>query len=263
MANSELYRTKARDGAELPVWITKVEGQAAAPRPAVVLVHGGPWERATSWHWDPEAQFLATRGYVVIEPEFRGSAGYGDRHHRAGWKQWGQRMQDDVTDALKFAVDKGWVDPKRVCIAGGSYGGYSALMGLAKDPGLYQCAVAWAAVSDPRMMYTVHWSDISDRNKSFTMPEMMGDLEKDADMLKANAPIELASRIKAPVMLAHGLLDRRIPIVYSEKLREALIEAGNKPEWVVYDAEGHGWRRPATRIDFWQRVERFLGKHLK
>lgn len=263
MANMELYRTKARDGAELPVWVTKVEGQPAAPRPAVVLVHGGPWERATSWHWDPEAQFLATRGYVVIEPEFRGSVGYGDHHHRAGWKQWGQRMQDDVADALKFAVAKGWVDPNRVCIAGGSYGGYSALMGLAKDPGLYRCAVAWAAVSDPRMMYTVHWSDISDRSKEFTMPEMMGDLVKDADMLKANAPIELASRIKAPVMLAHGLLDRRIPIVYSEKLRTALTEAGNKPEWVVYDAEGHGWRRPETRIDFWRKVEAFLGKHLK
>ena len=263
MANMELYRAKTRDAADLPVWITKVEGQPAGPKPAVVLVHGGPWERATSWHWDPEAQFLATRGYVVIEPEFRGSAGYGVKHHRAGWKQWGQRMQEDIADALKFAVDKGWVDPKRVCIAGASFGGYAALMGLAKDPDLYKCAVAWMAVSDPRMMYTVHWSDISDRSKTITMPEMMGDLEKDAAMLKANAPIELASRIKSPVMLAHGLHDRRVPIVHSEKMKAALTEAGNTPEWVVYEGEGHGWRRPGTQLDFWRRVEQFLAKQLK
>lgn len=261
MANVDLHRTKTRDGADLPVWITKTQGDK--PRPAVVLVHGGPWTRGGEWKWDPEAQFLATRGYVVIEPEFRGSTGYGEKHFRAGWKQWGMRMQDDVADALRLAVDKGWVDPKRVCIAGASYGGYSTLMGLAKDKDLYKCGVAWIAVSDPRYMYTVHWSDISESSKQHSMPEMIGDLEKDAAMLAANAPIALASNIKAPLLLAYGARDRRVPLYHGEKMRDALKAAGNPPEWVVYDNEGHGWARSANNIDFWRRTEAFLAKHLK
>lgn len=263
MANMELYRTRTRDGADLPVWVTKTEGKAKGPRPAIVLVHGGPWSRGAEWDWDASAQFLASRGYVVIEPEFRGSTGFGDKHYRDGWKQWGQRMQDDVTDALKFAVDKGWVDPKKVCIAGGSYGGYSALMGLAKDPDLYRCAVAWIAVTDPRLMYTVHWSDTSERSRQYSMPQTVGDLEKDAAMLKANAPIELAARIKAPVLLAYGGRDMRVPIVHGEKMRDALAGAGNKPEWIVYDDEGHGWGRTRNKVDFWKRVDQFLARHLK
>jgi dipeptidyl aminopeptidase/acylaminoacyl peptidase len=215
--------------------------------------------------WDPEAQFLATRGYVVIEPEYRGSTGYGEAHFRAGWKQWGQRMQDDVTDALKFAIDKGLVDPKRVCIAGGSYGGYSTLMALArdKDKDMYKCGVAWVAVTDPRYMYSVHWSDISEKSKTYTLPEMLGDPQKDAAMLKANAPIELASKIRAPVLLAYGARDRRVPLVHGEKMRDALKEAGSAPQWVVYDDEGHGWARTVNRIDFWRRTEAFLAKYLK
>lgn len=261
MANVDLHRTKTRDGADLPVWITKTPGDR--PRPAVVLVHGGPWSRGAEWQWDAQAQFLATRGYVVIEPEFRGSTGYGDSHFRAGWKQWGMRMQDDVTDALQFATQKGWVDPKRVCIAGGSYGGYSALMGLAKNPELYKCGVAWVAVTDPRYMYTVHWSDVSEASKQHSMPEMIGDLKKDADMLAANAPIELAGKIKAPLLLAYGARDRRVPLVHGESMRAALTAAGSPPEWVVYDNEGHGWRRTVNNIDFWRRTEAFLAKHLK
>lgn len=240
-----------------------MEGKGTQPRPAVVLVHGGPWSRGGAWRWDPDAQFLATRGYVVIEPEFRGSTGYGNKHYRDGWKQWGQRMQDDVTDALKFAVDKGWVDPKKVCIAGASYGGYSALMGIAKTPEQYKCAVAWVAVSDPRLMYTVHWSDISDRSKLFSMPDMVGDLEKDAPMLKANSPVELAPRMKTPLLLAYGAKDWRVPIVHGEKMRAALTDAGNPPVWVVYDDEGHGWHRTRNKVDFWTRVERFLSQHLQ
>jgi acetyl esterase/lipase len=265
MANVELQRTKTRDGAELPVWITKTGGANAGPRPAVVLVHGGPWSRGGEWKWDPETQFLATRGYVVIEPEFRGSTGYGDAHFRAGWKQWGQRMQDDVTDALKFAIDKGLVDPKRVCIAGASYGGYSTLMALArdKDKDMYKCGVAWVAVTDPRFMYSVHWSDISDSSKKYSLPDMLGDPQKDAAMLKANAPIELASKIKAPLLLAYGGRDRRVPLVHGEKMRDALKQAGSAPEWIVYDNEGHGWARTVNRVDFWRRTEAFLAKYLK
>lgn len=262
MANKELYRTKTRDGKDLPVWITKQEGKVAGPRPAVVVVHGGPSGRG-EWRYDAEAQFLATRGYVVVEPEFRGSTGYGTDHYRSGWRQWGQLMQDDVADALKFAVDKGWVDPKKVCIAGASYGGYSTLMGLAKHGDLYKCGVAWLAVTDPRLLYSVHWSDMDDDTKQFNLPQTVGDLQKDAAMLKANAPVELAAKIKAPLILAYGAKDRRVPIVHGEKMRAALAASGAKPEWIVYDDEGHGWSRTSNQIDFWHKVETFLAKNLK
>lgn len=263
MANVSFYRTKTRDGADLPVWITRTKQGPAGPRPAILMVHGGPWSRGGYWEWDKESQFLATRGYVVITPEFRGSTGFGDQHYRAGWKQWGMRMQDDVNDALRFAVDKGLVDPKRVCIAGASYGGYSTLMGLARDPELFKCGVAWVAVSDLRLMYSVHWSDVGDETKKHTMPEMVGDPEKDAAMLDANSPIALASKIKAPLLLAYGRKDRRVPLVHGEKMRAALKQAGADPEWVVYENEGHGWVNSDTQTDFWSRVERFLDKHLK
>jgi len=263
MANLELFRTRTRDGADLPVWITRTEGAPPGPRPAVVLVHGGPWVRGGTWHWNPETQFLASRGYIVIEPEFRGSTGFGDAHFRAGWKQWGQRMQDDVTDALKFAVDKGWVDGKRVCIAGASYGGYATLMGLAKDPGQYKCGIAWAAVTDPRLLFNVYWSDISAVSKTYAMPQLVGDLTQDDAMLTANSPLEQAGRIKAPVLLAYGAKDRRVPLVHGEKMRDALTRFGNPPEWIVYDNEGHGWQNTDNTLDFWRRVDAFLARHLK
>lgn len=259
----DLHRIKARDGADLPVWITATASTDGKPRPAVVLVHGGPWTRGVTWGWDSEAQFLASRGYVVIQPEFRGSEGYGFGHFRAGWKQWGLRMQDDLNDALKFAVDKGLVDSKRVCIAGGSYGGYAALMGVAKNPELYRCAVSWIGVTDPSYMFSVHWSDASDSSKKYYMRDMIGDPVKDAELLKANSPLRLAAGIKTPVLLAYGGRDRRVPIVHGEDMRKALIEAGNPPEWIVYDDEGHGWARPQNQIDFWRRVEAFLARSLK
>ncbi len=262
MGSKQLHRIKARDGADLPVWVTLPAMLSAEPMPAVVLVHGGPWTRGTELEWDAESQFLASRGYVVIEPEFRGSLGYGDAHYRAGWKQWGKAMQDDVSDALAFAVQQRWVNPARACIAGASYGGYATLMGLAKDPAQYRCGIAWAAVTDPRLMFSVHWSDISSYHKRYTMPQMIGDPETDASSLAAVAPIELAARIKSPLMLVHGSLDRRVPIVHGERMRDALIKAGNPPEWHVYGDDGHGWRREENTIDFWQRAEKFLARHL-
>jgi dipeptidyl aminopeptidase/acylaminoacyl peptidase len=182
---------------------------------------------------------------------------------RAGFKQWGMAMQDDLADALRLAVDKGWADPKRACIAGASYGGYAALMGVAKQGELFRCAVSWVGVTDPRLMFEVHWSDIRRDAKQYAMPETIGDPVKDERLLAANAPIELASRIKSPVLLAYGYHDRRVPLVHGEKMRAALIAAGNKPEWVVYEDEGHGWVRPRNKVDFWTKVEVFLDKNLK
>ena len=266
MAPLEFHRTKARDGGDLPVWVTRPlaqHAQGAKPAPAVVVVHGGPFMRGVEWGWHAESQFLASRGYVVIEPEFRGSTGYGVDHFRAGWKEWGHKMQDDVTDAVRFAIKQGWVDPARVCIMGGSYGGYSTLIGLVRDPDLYRCGVAAAAVTDPRYMFEFHWSDFSEEWKRYGMTRLVGDREKDAERLKAASAVEQVDKIKAPVLLVHGARDRRVPIEHAEKFLDAMRKAGKPVEWVRYPEEGHWFFYDQNRFDYYRKVEAFLAKHLK
>jgi dipeptidyl aminopeptidase/acylaminoacyl peptidase len=263
MASVNFERIKARDGRDLPVWITR-SSDAKQPQPAVVLVHGGPWVRGSTWAWHDDAQFLASRGYVVIEPEMRGSKGYGDTHFRAGFKQMGQTMQDDVADALRWAQTQG-IASKKACIAGASYGGYSALMGLINDPDLYQCGVAWVALADLDLYLSGSWwvnDDIGHASRTFTLAEMVGDSVKDAAMIAANSPVRQAARIKAPVLLAYGAVDRRVPLEHGERLRKAMLSAGNAPQWVVYPDEGHGFTIQEHRIDFARRMEAFLAKHL-
>jgi dipeptidyl aminopeptidase/acylaminoacyl peptidase len=264
MGTLDLHRIVARDGLPLPVWVTLPQPKPTAPAPAVVLVHGGPWMRGVSWSWRAESQFLASRGWVVIEPEFRGSTGFGRRHFEAGWKQWGRAMQDDVADAVEWAITKGLVDRKRVCIAGGSYGGYAALMGLIRDPQLYRCGVAWAAVTDPRLLF--RWSfgaDLSDEARQFGLPVLIGDPVADAAKLAEVAPVEHAAKITAPLLLVFGGNDRRVPLEHGSRMREALRAAGRDPQYVVYAEEGHGWLRLENQLDFYRRVERFLAEQLQ
>ena len=265
MARLDLHRFKARDGLEIPVWITQPRALPgpAAPRPAVLLVHGGPWVRGNTWHWSGEAQFLASRGYVVIEPEFRSSTGYGSKLYSAGFRQWGRAMQDDLVDTVRWAAKQGWVDDKRVCIAGASYGGYATLMGLVRDPEIYRCGIAWLAVSDPRLMFQWAWDyDVGEEGRNFEYPLLIGDPVADAAMLTDIAPITHAARIRTPLLLAHGQQDHRVPVLHANRLREAMAAAGHPPEWVLYDDEGHGWLRPANRYDFARRMERFLAQQL-
>ncbi|MEJ6001528.1 alpha/beta hydrolase family protein [Paucibacter soli] len=261
MGLRDMHRIKARDGLELPVLVTQPAGKAQGARPAVLLVHGGPYLRGTHWTWEPMAQFLASRGYVVIEPEFRGSTGFGSAHFRAGWKQWGLAMQDDLADALQWSVQQGLVDPKRVCIAGASYGGYATLMGLIKQPELYRCGVNWVGVTDIELLYSIHWSDLGDEWKGYGMPVLVGDRDKDAAQLRATSPLQRAAELKRPLLMAYGAEDRRVPVEHGRKFKNALHQ-GQELEWVVYDDEGHGWRQLKTQQDFWGRVERFLARHL-
>ena len=263
MATLEFHRFKARDGLDVPVWITRPPFERNKPKAAVVLVHGGPWVRGREWKWDPDTQFLASLGYVVIEPEFRGSTGYGDKLFRAGFGQWGLAMQDDVTDALRFAVSKGYVDASRVCIAGASYGGYAALMGLAKDPDQYRCGISWAGVTDIELLFTTFWDDIPGDAKMYGDRRLIGDPERDKAKFEATSPLRQVAKIKAPVFLAHGGLDRRVPLEHPERMRAALKAQGREPEWAFYDTEFHGWYFLDTHRDFWPRVETFLAKHLK
>ena len=264
MARTDFERIRARDGLQFPIWITRPAAASAAPLPAVVLVHGGPWVRGRQWGWQDHAQFLASRGYVVIEPEFRGSRGYGQQLFRAGWRQWGRAMQDDVADAVAWAVDKGVVDPKRVCIAGASYGGYATLMGLVRHPDLYRCGAAWVAVTDPRLLLQWRYgTDQPDEVREVDYPRLIGDPQADAAMLDSVTPVLLARQIQAPLMLAFGGADRRVLPVHGQRMRQAMLDAGRPAEFVQYEDEGHGWLKMETRLDFAARLEAFLARHLK
>ena len=264
MGQQDPVRYKARDGMEIPAMLTLPPGRPKNA-PLVVLVHGGPYVRGNKWGWDPETQFLASRGYAVLEPDFRGSTGYGDKHFRAGWKQWGLAMQNDIADGARWAIAQGIADPKRICIAGASYGGYAALMGLVNDPDLYKCGINWVGVTDINLLYDGHWSFVSDMKeqwKEYGMPDLIGDQVKDAAQLKATSPIEQAARIKAPLLLAYGGADRRVPIYHGRKFLDAVKPHNKAVEWIEYADEGHGWRVPQNRVDFWGRVEKFLDKQI-
>ena len=263
MGRTDLASVRARDGREIPVWITLPAGPAPqGPRPMVVLLHGGPWLRGMHWRWDAEVQFLASRGYVVLQPEFRGSTGYGGAHFEAGFGQWGRAMQDDVADAAKWAVAQGHADGQRICLAGASYGGYATLMGLANDPALFRCGVAWVGVTDVQLLFSAAWSDMTERAKEYGMKRMIGDPVADAERLQAVSPVHQAARIRQPLLLAYGRWDTRVPIEHGERLREALKPHNTQVDWVVYPEEGHGWQRVETRLDFWARVEAFLARQL-
>lgn len=261
MGSTEFLRYTARDGLEIPAYLTLPPG-GGRKLPLLVWVHGGPWLRGASWRWDPEIQFLATRGYAVLQPEFRGSTGFGARHFEAGFRQWGRAMQDDLTDGARWAVAQGVADPRRICILGASYGGYATLMGLIREPELFRCGVQWVGVSDPGMMFSVSWSDVTESSKRHGFAKLIGDPVADAEMLRAVSPLALAARLKQPLLMAYGEFDARVPIVHGEKLRDALEPHNPKVEWVVYEGEGHGWSQPETRIDFWSRVEKFLQREL-
>lgn len=265
MGRQDPVRYKARDGREIPALLTLPAGGARKNLPLVLLVHGGPYVRGNHWGWEPETQFLASRGYAVLEPDYRGSTGYGLDHYQAGWKQWGLAMQDDLADGTRWAIAQGIADPKRICIAGASYGGYAALMGLVRDPDLYKCAVNWVGVTDIDLLYNGHWSFASDMTedwKKHGMPLLVGDQARDAAQFKATSPIAQAARITQPLLLAYGADDVRVPLYHGNKFRDAVARHNKQVEWVVYADEGHGWSRPETRFDFWTRVEKFLGKHI-
>ncbi len=262
MAPRELVRIPARDGLSVPVHLTRPR-DAKGPLPTVVLIHGGPYVDGAAWGWDADAQFLASRGYLVIEPDYRGTMRYGFKHFRAGWKQWGLKMQDDITDATKWAVDQGLADPKRLVIAGASYGGYATMMGLVREPELYRAGINWVGVTDIVHWYNHPYSDLGDFGMRFFLPRMVGDLKTDRAQLEATSPVMQAARIKRPVLMAYGALDYRVPITHGRDMHDALKKHGVPVEWVEYAEEGHGWLKLENNVDFWRRVERFLAEHTR
>jgi dipeptidyl aminopeptidase/acylaminoacyl peptidase len=263
MSSTTPIRYKARDGLSIPAMLTVPKGSTGKNLPLVVMHYGGPWVRAIDWRYDESVQFLASRGYAVLMPAPRASTGFGWRLYRAGWRQWGLSMQDDVTDGVRHLIGQGIVDPKRVCIAGASYGGYLTMMGLVKEPDLFRCGINWVGVTDPEFMLTVTWSDFNRVDVGrWTLPLLIGDPKKDAQQFANTSPLRRAAEIKQPVLMAYGGLDDRVPIIHGTRMRDAL--AGHNPnvEWVVYSDEGHGWLKEESNFDFWGRVEAFLAKNL-
>jgi dipeptidyl aminopeptidase/acylaminoacyl peptidase len=227
----------------------------------VAYIHGGPHAR-DDFGYDPITQMLASRGYAVLQPQFRMSTGFGWKHHTAGWKQWGLAMQDDVTDGVANLVKQGIVDPKRVCIIGASYGGYATMYGLVKNPDLYQCGVNWVGVTDVKMLFTVAWSDMRGPYMDNLGKLMHGDPKTDDAYFQKSSAIENASRIKAPVLMAYGSEDIRVPLIHGEKMRDKLLKQGNTVEWMVMVGEGHGWVKEANNIKFGESVMTFIDKYI-
>ncbi|MFN9210344.1 MAG: alpha/beta hydrolase family protein [Betaproteobacteria bacterium] len=262
MSPTRFVRFKARDGLEIPMYATVPRAKEGKPLPTVLLVHGGPFVRGHHWEWDAQTQFLASRGYAVLRPEFRGSAGYGFKHFQAGWKQWGLAMQDDLADAARWAIAEGIADPQRICIAGASYGGYAAMMGLAKDGDLFRCGINWIGVTDLELMFTANWTDVTESARRYSLTVTLGDPKRDAERLRATSPLYLTDKIRGPVLLAYGAADLRVPIEHGRKFRAELEKTNKDTEWIVYGDEGHGWSKPENIIDFWTRVEKFLDRNI-
>ncbi len=259
---------RARDGLSIPAYLTMPKRPAGARPPLIVNIHGGPYVPRHSFGYDADAQFFASRGYAVLEPDFRGTQGYGTAFEQAGWKQWGLAMQDDVTDGVKALVAEGKVDPDRVCLFGASYGGYATLWGLEKEPRMFRCGVAFVAVSDLELMFDVGWSDTNrgDRygaaNNYFK--RTIGDpgSKSNRAALREVSPLYHADRLEAPLLLAYGAADQRVPLTHGNQMRSALDKYRKPYEWVVYDDEGHGFTKDENRYDFYRRVDAFLAKNL-
>lgn len=259
MASIKPIEYQSRDGLTIHGYLTLPVGRDARDLPVIVNPHGGPWAR-DSWGFNPEVQFLANRGYAVLQMNFRGSTGYGKKFWEASFKQWGKTMQDDVTDGVNYLVKEGMADPKRICIYGGSYGGYATLAGAAFTPDLYACAVDYVGVSNLfTFMNTIppYWKPMLDQ-----FHEMVGDPEKDKALMQAASPVFHVDKIKAPLLVLQGAKDPRVNIAESNQIVDALKQRGVEVEYIVKDNEGHGFRNQENRFDAYEAMERFFKKHL-
>ena len=248
----------ARDGKTLHGYLTTPRGVEAKNLPVVVFVHGGPHGPRDSWGFDPYVQAMATRGYAVLQINFRGSGGYGSAFERAGYRQWGTSMQDDLTDGLRWAAQQGYVDAKRACIFGGSYGGYAALMSPVREQGLYRCAIGYVGVYSLPMM--TEKGDIPQREAGRNYLKRV--LPESEDERRRQSPAYNADKLNLPIMLVHGAKDERVPIAQMEFLMDRMKAAGKAPEAVlVKPKEGHGFVRPEHNVELFQALIAFLDKH--
>ncbi len=263
MANVTPIKYTSRDGLTIHGYLTLPKGltvKTAKNLPVVVNPHGGPWAR-DGWGFNPEIQFLANRGYAVLQMNFRGSTGYGKAFWQASFKKWGREMQDDITDGTQWLIEEGIADPERIAIYGGSYGGYATLMGLVKEPELYAAGVDYVGVSNMfTFMKTIppYWEPMLQM-----MYEMVGDPKADSLMLREVSPVFHVNKIKSPLFIAQGANDPRVNRDESIQVVEAMKTSGIEVEYLEKENEGHGFHNEENRFDFYRSMEAFLGKHLK
>ena len=262
MSNQLPIDYQSRDGLKINGYLTLPKGynmENAKNLPVVINPHGGPWAR-DSWGFNPEVQFLANRGYAVLQMNFRGSTGYGRKFFEASFKKWGREMQDDITDGTQWLIDKGIADSTRIAIYGGSYGGYATLMGLVKEPQMYAAGVDYVGVSNMfTFMKTIppYWEPMLEM-----MYEMVGDVEKDSVMLREVSPVFHVDKIKAPLFIAQGKNDPRVNVDESDQMVKAMKDKGIKVEYLVKNNEGHGFRNEENKFDFYRAMEKFLNTQL-
>jgi dipeptidyl aminopeptidase/acylaminoacyl peptidase len=263
LANMKPVRYPARDGMTIPAYLTLPKGVPAKNLPLVIHPHGGPWSRDT-WGYDGYAQFLANRGYAVLQPNFRSSSGYGKKFLNAGNHQWGTgAMQHDLTDGVKYLIEKGIADPKRVAIYGGSYGGYASLSGVAFTPDLYACAIPYVAPSSLITLiesFPAYWRPFLKGSWYLRVGDPANESERKD--LEARSPIHSIDKIRVPLLVVHGANDPRVKQAESDAIVIALRDKGHPVEYIVAPDEGHGFRAPNNRMSLAVAMERFLAKHL-
>jgi dipeptidyl aminopeptidase/acylaminoacyl peptidase len=260
LAKMEPFAFPARDGLQLHGYLSFPPGAARSGLPAVLKVHGGPWWR-DAWGFDPEAQWLANRGYLCVQVDYRGSSGYGKAFLNAGDKQWGAAMHDDLVDAIRFVIEQGWVDPARVAIYGGSYGGYAALLGATFTPDVFRCAVD--ALGPSNLITLIrslppYWKPML----VGLFYNRVGDPNTEPDFLWSRSPLSKVEQVKIPVLIAQGANDPRVKQAESEQFVAAMRDKGIPHEYLLFADEGHGFAKPANRLRFWAAAERFLAEHL-
>ncbi|NQT76350.1 MAG: S9 family peptidase [Bacteroidetes bacterium] len=263
MANQYPIKYTARDGLVINGYLTLPKGltlETAKDLPVVINPHGGPWAR-DSWGFNPEIQFLANRGYAILQMNFRGSTGYGREFWELSFKQWGLTMQNDITDGVYWLINEGIADKDKIAIYGGSYGGYATLQGIVVTPTLYAAAVDYVGVSNLfTFLKTIppYWKPLLDM-----MYEMVGNPEADSVQFKATSPAMNSDKIMTPLFVAQGANDPRVNIDESDQIVKALEDRGIEVEYMVKDDEGHGFYNEENRFDFYRAMEKFLSKHIK
>jgi dipeptidyl aminopeptidase/acylaminoacyl peptidase len=259
LAAMEPFSFTARDGLAIHGYATFPAGADRSALPTVINVHGGPWVRDV-WGFNPEAQWLANRGYLGIQVNYRGSTGFGKSFVNAGDREWGGKMHDDLIDAVSFAVSQGWTDPARVAIYGGSYGGYAALVGATFTPEVFCCAVDIVGPSNLKTLIETippYWAPMIAQ-----FHRRVGDPAADAGFLWSRSPLSRVSDIRSPLLIAQGANDPRVKQAESEQIVTALVDAGIEHQYLLFPDEGHGFAKPQNRLRFYAAAERFLARYL-
>jgi dipeptidyl aminopeptidase/acylaminoacyl peptidase len=260
MADMKPVSYKSRDGLTIHGYLTLPNGTDGKDLPIVVNPHGGPWAR-DNWGFNPEVQYLANRGYGVLQINFRGSTGYGKEFLNRSFKEWGGDMQNDITDGVNWLISEGIADRNRIAIYGASYGGYATLAGVTFTPDLYRCGIDYVGVSSIFSFFNSfppYWKPYLEM-----MYEMVGHPEKDKELLKSVSPLYHVDKIKVPLFIAQGANDPRVPISESDQIVKALKERGIDVPYMVKDNEGHGFMNEENRFDFYRAMEKFLDQHMK